>query len=125
MKLIQIVVYDVTSDTIMSVGDLELPSLQFDEQQITAFDAACNLLASLGLEARLFVATHSNDEVEIWQAIDVCEMLNFETSEPPVEIKWIAPEFIDCKTNGKWQRKYLRGNIPALGFVKDQDETVE
>lgn len=110
-KLIQVIVYDTESDTLLSVGDLEFPSISIDDQT-TPFDGACKVLNNLGIDACVLVAVYKSDEGEIWQALHFAEMQDFEGEIP--DIKWIAPEFVDCKTNGKWIRKFVKNNIPKV-----------
>lgn len=113
MKLIQVVLFDPANEEILSVGDLDLPSMEIDEQHKDSFEAAQEVLAKFGYECCAMSRIFNNEKTEIWQALDVAEMLDFEGIQMTMEWipQWLAEDFVDCKTNGSWRRKLLRRNV--------------
>lgn len=121
MKTVQIVVYDCEKDEILSVGDLDLPSKQFDEQQTNGFEAANEVLESLNMQCAMWVPLYKSEATEIWQALLVSGAEN-EENPKELRLEWVpqmlAADFIDCKTDGSWRKKMIKTNIPK--FVADK-----
>lgn len=117
MKTVQIVVYDCERDEILSVGDLDLPSMEYDEQHQSGHEAANDVLESLGMECAIWAPLHLSEKTEIWQALLIAGSEN-EENPKELRLEWIpqmlASDFVDCKTDGSWRRKMVRKNLPAV-----------
>lgn len=93
MKNISIILLDKNTDTILTDGNMNLPSSTFDEQQISGFDAAVDLLHSCGYECCAMTRVFNSGDKEIWQALAFTESLNFDGHN--FENQWIATNFVD------------------------------
>lgn len=106
MKKISIAIYDADSDMIITDDNLKLPSITIDEQQVSGFDAALDILNSLGVECCMMGRVHFDEELEIWQPLKYGDKLEFDGHDK--NLQWTAVNFVDCDSDGRWAKNVMK-----------------